>query len=309
VAACAPADPSPTCVRSSATACISVPARSFHAPLLATIDCKSSLDCPPGARCSRISGELRRCALDGLPAPNALYDGFDVERFELIVSLDQASESRGARISWRGPASTRLVRCAVFGCTPEIAPVCSEDEKENPNPEIINYSRCVLAEFKTSRLEQTWDLEPLGDELFGSTSESRSTRRWCALENDDTEPNDRRLPRLLSQLTAACWFYDESSLIGATALTPIPVARAAAIGRNYVQQTCPTQISILEERSCVLNRGAERETFGTCHVGACAKRCASDEPTSCGDGDTCVLPELGVIGVCVRTSTTGGGQS
>lgn len=256
------------------------------------IGCRSDAECPAGTVClseekNALEGEYSACELKQASLtsktrcklakdrnPAALIMGFGVNEF----LMERIEGSQGFRFV--PPPNTWYVACALFGCTPNVQPItCGLDDQ--PVGRIVNYERCSLSgEPQISSLVDRQE----GDETpFVFTAKLSLP----SLRGDRTCESKNVLKALdgdvIAHVSAACWAYDDKSVIGATRLVPLEEDQLAELS-DVISADCLGGISSMIGRTCVLSKAdaasAALPELGSCYQQECRPRCitASDCP-------------------------------
>lgn len=260
--------------------------------------CRDDRDCPGGSvclargdaataelsplhhdRCVDPTGE-GRCVIASHRFDDALIDGFLVNELPLEPVADTSA------FSFSPPPDAFFVACALFGCRPDVRMV-STDIEGNPLGGIVNFTLCSL-----SGEAQVFDVARRGaqaSETFSFTP-SVNINLLCKQEEDVcTEvPAEGALPtrkRQLSLLGVGCWAYDDTHLIAATHLVPVPLSRISTLANmEQVLSNCSLPGDADNDKSCHLGESEpallDPPPFGTCSRGECLARCitAADCP-------------------------------
>jgi hypothetical protein len=167
-----------------------------------------------------------------------------VGSFELLPTT--ATEAAKAAYQWRPIYNARVIHCALFGCTPVVASYDGQPSR------IVNFEQCALARRLFQPAEGVFDL---GDPSLAVGNEIQAGGV------------------LITTLLVGCWAYDESSLVRATALTPL-VPKQTFNYRKALSMNCQDGSDGI---SCYDESG-----FGTCFQGHCRQRCLHDPDCSAG---------------------------
>jgi hypothetical protein len=259
------ADPTPHCVSAD--------------PFCTTsAECASGLTCTPvdGAnRCSTRGDRVARCR----PAPInrlALQTQFGVGGMTIHIEPTPG-------VTWTAPRKAEIVACALFSCNPSFKTIGSSPARKGMLKMIDNFDQCVL--------------------LFGTSPASQSQ---FPLINENAYVGSARCtdpfagPRVITELAAACWAYDSTSIIAASELVRVPGAIVSEVASIPHDEACRG------DGDACYDAAADR--FGICLAGTCEKPCvtAADCPspgdsqspgTACGW--TCQPLPDGEHGACV----------
>lgn len=237
---------------------------------LQTTQCHNDRDCPTGTTCH--TPGLGWCVAvdERQDVELALIAGFGVEELDLQFELSAST----ALVSWEGPARTGVVRCALFGCVPEVVTVSGDQDADDSRATILNYDKCVLAETTGTGPNGTFDLTPGVPALVSS----QHGTLVCA------DGPYAGLRRHLSDLMVGCWAYDETSLIAASRLAPLEPA-----GLDDLEQTIPSNADCPRDFDDCYD--PMTRAFGTCYLGSCRERCVVRDPAvDCyPDAELCLL--------------------
>ncbi len=289
----APALPVPPCIRGE---CVVDP--TSHC--IVREGCRNSGECPAGTICASATSspcDQSPCSCRIPPADyspkNALLAGFQVRSFQLRDASDPTSRGKAA-FTWDVPDGARMMRCALFGCPPVIAPYAVNGVIRAA---IGNYAQCALAEKV---------FEPAGGvfDLADSSLETASTPPAPGLCKEAASE------WLITQLLVGCWAYDAAKVIAASPLVTLEPWQTHNF-RQAMDATCASGL----RRSCY--HAASRE-WGTClRKDHCARRCLSAADCAHGaelrDGGLDATPRDGgtsayrcerptpasIVGVCV----------
>lgn len=271
--------------------------------------CRDDRDCPAGTLCvSRAGGapelaadlsvcaapegEARegRCAIASQGFDRALVDGFRVNE----LPLEPVQET--SAFTFSPPQDARFVACALFGCRPDVR-AGRLDVEDNPVGEIVNYAQCSLsgaaAVFTVS--EQSADSLSILAYTPGVDVEHGLCQGACS-----GRPPDRTLPprghHQVTELGVGCWAYDDTRLVGATLVVPVPDEQIPAIPNiDLVLSDC-ADAAKSTGRSCRQTDSApelvDAPRFGACFEGKCRPRCvtAGDCPAAL-PSEACPQPQ------------------
>jgi hypothetical protein len=203
--------------------------------------CSSSSQCGAGLSCARYDGGVApRCrpVLERLRRTQ-LITGFMVDELPLHIDSDGGT----ALLAWRAPAGTRYVNCVLFGCAPELA------QSSDGVVIVANYDQCALRR------------QVFADSMEGTFEPDTA----------DSITSSCQIGRYLTELSIACWSYDEIHLTAASRLVPVRPSEVPSLDRLVVDECRPGgDERSTEDLAC--HRGKDI-AFGICHLGSCLERC------------------------------------
>lgn len=213
--------------------------------------CTNSAQCASGLTCARVAsdnvcGSRGDLASQCRPAPfNRLLLQTEFGVGGMPISVEP---TRG--IAWQAPKAAEFVACALFSCNPSFKTIGSSPTGKRELKTINNFAQCVL--------------------LFGASPASQSQ---FALINENIYRDPARCDtpvggqRVVTELAAGCWAYDNTSLIAASELVHVPGTLVADLSVIPHNQQCAS-----DGDACY---DATVDRFGVCFHGACAARCIS----------------------------------
>lgn len=231
---------------------------------------------------ANVGSQAKACQLPrGRSRLDVLPDDFHVTTFDIERVRDETASAASFR--WHAPEGTRLVACALFGCTPVIRQIGQYEDV--PRYEIVNFERCALAATHSVDREGVFDLADAANEL------TPSAKPDCA---------DGSAHRFVAELKVGCWAFDATRIVAASALKPVD----PRIVYNY-QAYRATDCSTVGQAAagCVLDDG----TLGLCHQDTCTKTCVSH--ADCGDPLVAQERNLGDGGAASSAQATAGTSS
>lgn len=195
---------------------------------------------------------------------NALTEGFAVPEFP------SASWTSLTGLDWRAPTSARTVACAAFICPPVI-------RERDGYATIVNYDRCVAADYEASGTEGTFDPRDPKLTHVPSNADLLQLAPGCVVvDSEETIPN-------IMGIWVGCWAYDDANLIAATRLTELRI-NSDITTSGWVTSEIGVCADDEEGYNCSLPAGL----VGTCMTNVCRERCLSDQlcpkPLKCDFG-------------------------
>lgn len=272
-------------------------------------ECRSDGDCPAGTICLDAPGgestlgpgldacvpstsTRMRCRISKERFDRALIDGFGVNEFLIEPVADTSSFAFSPTIE------VKRVACALFGCRPDVKSVERTDVEGTTSKEIVNYEQCSVSGPPTPFTTLGESTTQSGYRAF---TPSVLATAFVTTGKDAPTPCDDvpgALPareRQLTELGVGCWAYDETRLIAATRITPVPADQIARLTNieTILSASCARPASERMGKSCLLDGAApmldgttlsliDAPQFGACFEGLCNPRCvtASDCPAA-----------------------------
>ncbi|NUQ74225.1 MAG: hypothetical protein HUU21_11770 [Polyangiaceae bacterium] len=256
--------------------------------------CRSDRDCPAGTICLP-AGDVEpplvspfdqcvppeaartRCRIAAGSFDRALIDGFRTNEFRIESIPDTIA------FTFSPPPEATIVTCALFGCRPDIVSVSRTDVVGKPAGDILNYEQCSL-----SGAPQIFNVSPQSTMASESLAFTPSVSPPSAAASEEGVcsfvPDTGALPgreRQLIELGVGCWAYDDSRLIAATRIEPVPPDQIAAISNieTILSPDCLGHTEKQMGKSCLLDGLqpplASGPEFGACFDGRCLPRCVT----------------------------------
>jgi hypothetical protein len=213
----------------------------------------------------------------------ALQQGFAVGGMPSSVDTAEIPP----RLTWQAPKNARIVACALFSCTPSFAHSGYSPTDEVTLFKIDNFEQCVLL-FGAFPATQPGFI--LGHENAYQDAYQDAPR--CTAPEAGS--------RVVTELSAGCWAYDNTSIVAASELHPIRGSLLAGLPGLPPDAACPVPGGACYD--------ATADVFGVCLGGACRPRCRSPvdcslrdpAPTTSGTcGWSCLEVPGQALGACV----------
>lgn len=240
--------------------------------------CQSSDECVMGTQClhppplppcgqdAQVAGRSCRIASTLGNLSDTLITGFKVPSFHLSK---KANIDGTAAFTWTPPGEARIMKCALFGCVPEVVEQEEKYDELYGRYRIVNYDKCVLAERLYEPANGTFNV---GDSVIEKTIPPEVDKTWRPEKSWE-----------ITALVVGCWAFDTSRIIAATALMSVSPKEVF----NY-HHAIDMNCSSGEKRSCWLD---DEQIWGTCNP-TCLKRCLTTH--DCPPRAKTIPPDMGV---------------